>query len=199
MQQIGILGGTFDPIHNGHLAIAAEVHWRLGLERVIFVPAGHQPLKPRGHCASAEDRLAMTRLATADNPAFVVSDWEVARPGPSYTVDTMEALGQVWPAAQLFFIIGADAVASLPRWYQIGRLLTLCRLVVVGRPGWHIDPDVQTRLDPAHAWVPVEGPALDISATNLRVRRRSGAPIRYQVPEAVHAYIEAHHLYEDCL
>ena len=196
-EHLAILGGTFDPIHVGHLAIAEDARWQLGLNRVFFVPAARQPLKAHLHIATATDRLAMVRLATSDNPAFAVCDLEVRRGGRSYTVDTVAALQEEYPNAAFTFLAGADVVADLHRWYRIERLLELCRFAFVGRPGYVID------LERLYAAVPaardrvriLEGPNLDISASELRVRRERGAPIRYQVPDAVLQYIEAHGLY----
>jgi nicotinate-nucleotide adenylyltransferase len=196
-ERYAILGGTFDPIHIGHLAIAEDVRWQLGLDHVIFIPAARQPLKDHSHVATAVDRLAMVRLGIADNPAFLVSDLEIRRGGRSYTVDTVATLRDEHPGSDMVFIAGADVVADLHRWYQIDRLLELCRFVFVGRPGYAID------LERLHALVPASqgrvstliGPLLDISATELRARRARGAPVRYQVPDAVLEYMEAHGLY----
>ncbi|GAC1643405.1 MAG: nicotinate-nucleotide adenylyltransferase [Herpetosiphon sp.] len=198
MQTVGLLGGTFDPIHFGHLAIAEEVRWALGLDRVLVIPAAHQPLKPDGHCAAAPDRLRMCELAVAHNARLDVCDLEIHRSGPSYTVDTLEALHNLYPATAFRFIIGADAVASLHLWHRITDVLRLCRFVVVGRPQQAaVEPVVEIAGVPFLFDV-VPGPMLDISATVLRRRVRQGLPIRYQVPDEVVDYIATHHLYEDC-
>ncbi len=195
-ERIAILGGTFDPIHIGHLAIAEEVRWHLGA-RVFFVPAARQPFKANTHTARAADRLAMVRLAIAGNPAFAMCDLEVRRGGHSYTVDTVMTLRDEYPAAEFTFVAGADIVLDLHRWYQIERLLGLCRFAIITRPGYAAD------LQALHAVLPaayervsmIEGPSLDISATTLRDRLRRGAPVRYQIPEPVLEYIDAHGLY----
>lgn len=192
--QLGILGGTFDPIHHGHLAIAADALWQLQLDRVHFLPAAQQPLKPGGHAATAAHRLAMTRLAVADEPRFAVSDIEVRRAGLSYTVRTVAALQQQHPADVLWFIIGADSLHTLPRWHHVERLLTLCRFAVVGRPGYEASLPAALQSYAAR-FAFISGPALDISATALRTRIAQGAPVRYQMPAPVCDYIATHNLY----
>lgn len=198
-EHIAILGGTFDPIHYGHLAIAEEVRWRLQADRVLFVPAAQQPLKSHRHVATADDRLEMVRLATEGNPCFAVSDLEVRRGGRSYTYDTVRALQQEKPEAAFTFVIGADILPDLPRWYALDQLLQLCRFAVVTRPGYPFD------LQPLYDFLPmargridaVDGPALDISATGLRDRFERGAPVRYQLPDLVVEYIADHGLYSN--
>jgi nicotinate-nucleotide adenylyltransferase len=199
VSRIVILGGTFDPIHIGHLAIAEDVRHALRADRVLFVPATQQPLKSYRHSASAADRLAMARLATADNPAFAVSDSEIRRGGLSYTVETIAEIRADHPEAEIYFIVGADAAATLTRWFQIERLLSLCRIVVVERPGYRFDPmALQAELPVAAERISVlPGPALDISASELRQRLSEGRPIRYHLPAAVRSYIEEHGLYRD--
>jgi nicotinate-nucleotide adenylyltransferase len=193
---IGILGGTFDPIHYGHLAIAEEVRVALRLDRVLIIPAGEQPLKIGKHMAPPEHRLAMARLACADNPFFEVSSIEIDRPGPSYTHVTLQLLHDQG-LENLYLILGADALADLPRWHETPRILTLARIVVVSRPGASVDLSVLSQIFPAlpERLILIEGPRLDISSTDLRQRVAQGRPIRYQTPDAVVAYIEAHGLY----
>ncbi len=195
-ERIGILGGTFDPIHYGHLAIAEEARWQLELARVFFVPAARQPLKGRHH-VPAEHRLAMTRLATGDNPCFEVCDLEVRRAGPSYTIDTIAALEAQNPGAELVFVVGADVLNDLHRWHAIDRLLALCRFAIFTRPGYALDlAPVETVLPTARGCLQaVVGPALDIAATDLRRRLAENAPVRYQMPDTVIRYIEEHGLY----
>lgn len=195
-EQIAILGGTFDPIHIGHLAIAEEVRWHLDA-RVFFVPAAQQPLKTNPHTATGVDRLAMVRLATASNPAFDVCDLEIRRGGRSYTIDTITTLRDEYPAAGFTFVAGADVVAALHQWHQIDRLLGLCRFLIVTRPGYELDLDqLLTTVPAARGRIStLVGPALDISASALRERFDRGAPVRYQIPDAVLGYIEAHGLY----
>ncbi|WP_448543049.1 nicotinate-nucleotide adenylyltransferase [Roseiflexus sp.] len=193
---IGILGGTFDPIHYGHLAIAEEVRVALRLDRVLIIPAGEQPLKIGKRMAPPEHRLAMARLACADNPLFEVSSIEVDRPGPSYTHVTLQLLHDQG-LDNLYLILGADALADLPRWHETPRILTLARIVVVSRPGASVDLSVLSQIFPAlpERLILIEGPRLDISSTDLRQRVAQGRPIRYQTPDPVVAYIEAHGLY----
>jgi len=195
--RIGILGGTFDPIHYGHLAIAEEARLALQLDRVLFVPAAQQPLKRGAHVASPEQRLAMTQLACASNAAFEVSRIELDRPGPSFTLTTLEAL-QAARIGEIHFILGDDALADLTRWYGAARVVELARIIAVGRPGSapditriiHALPALSERL------TVLPGPALDISSSALRRRVASGQPIRYQSPDAVVAYVDEHGLYQ---
>ena len=195
--RIGILGGTFDPIHYGHLAIAEEARLTLQLDRVLFVPAAQQPLKRGAHIAAPEQRLAMVQLACAPNPAFEVSRIELDRPGPSFTLTTLEAL-QAARIGELHFILGDDALADLTRWHGAARVVELARIIAVGRPGRGTDltriiqalPALSDRL------TVLPGPALDISSTTLRRRVAAGQPIRYQTPDAVVAYIGEQGLYK---
>ncbi len=197
MLRIGILGGTFDPIHHAHLAIADEARVVLGLDQVVFVPAAQQPFKSQPW-SSAPHRLAMVTAAIASNPYFLVSELELQRPGPSYTADTVESLHDIYPNASLWFILGADALQGLPRWHAIERLARLTRFAVVGRPGIALDlaeieaaqPLLQQRIDR------IAGPQLDISSTELRARVAAGLPLRYLVPDSVVDYIAAHDLYQ---
>ncbi|GAB4424459.1 MAG: nicotinate-nucleotide adenylyltransferase [Chloroflexi bacterium OHK40] len=196
-ERIGIYGGTFDPIHIGHLAIAEEARVALGLSRVMVVPAARQPLKG-AEGAPAEHRLAMARLACADNPAFVVDDLELRRPPPSYTIDTLRALAaRLGPTAELYFVLGADAARDLPRWRSADAILALARIAVVGRPGTTLHlPSLAAALPAAVGRVTLlPGPHLDISSTELRRRIAENRPVRYLVPEPVRAYIAAHGLY----
>ncbi len=197
--RLGVLGGTFDPIHFGHLLAAEEARVTLGLERVLFAPAGDPPHK-QGHVISpVTHRLAMVRLAIADNPAFAVTTVDTDRPGPHYTVDTIRLLREEWGTGvdETFFLMGADSLTQLLTWHQPDRLVELCHLAVMARPGYRPDltglrsslPGLVARLE----WV--EMPVLDISASDLRRRVCQGRSIRYQVPEAVAAYVAEHGLY----
>ncbi|MDQ2995935.1 MAG: nicotinate-nucleotide adenylyltransferase [Chloroflexota bacterium] len=194
--RIGILGGTFDPIHNGHLAIAEEARLASRLDRVLFVPASQQPLKRSTHIATPEQRLAMTQLACASNIAFEVSRIELDRPGPSFTLTTLEAL-QSAQIGELHFILGEDALADLTRWHGAAGVVELARIIAVGRPGCTLDltrifqalPALRERL------TVLPGPTLDISSTALRLRVAASRPIRYQTPDAVVDYINEHSLY----
>ena len=189
--KLGILGGTFDPIHIGHLRIAEEVRTALALDRVIFVPASDPPHRP-GPAAVALDRLEMVRLATAENPAFEVSDLELKREGPSYTVDTLQAFAERHPGNELWFIIGADAVAEIEGWRQPDQVLRLARFAIVNRPGsrsFQLSPEREARV------TRVAVSALDVSASDIRARRVANTSVRYLVPDAVLDYIEKHRLY----
>jgi nicotinate-nucleotide adenylyltransferase len=197
-QHVGILGGSFDPIHYGHLALAHEVAWALGLAQVLLIPVGQQPFKRGGHSATAQQRLAMVQLACADDPLLHASALEVGRPGPSYTVDTLRALRERFDAAtELYFILGADALHELPHWKDAAAVLSLCRIAAVGRPGSSIDlPRLEQALPGLGArLVQLAGPQLDISGTELRRRLECGQPVRYQLPDAVLAYIQEQGLY----
>lgn len=197
---VGIMGGRFDPIHVGHLAIAEEAREALGLERVLFVPAAVPPHKPA--VASADDRLAMTTLAVEGNPAFAVSRIELDRPGPSYTVDTVEALAAGERAAgrepDLTFILSAETLHELPSWHQPDRLFAVARIAVVPREGYAA-PDrawIAARFPGREDRVDVlSGPRLDVSSTAIRDRVAAGRSLRYLVPPGVARYIADHHLY----
>lgn len=186
--RIGVLGGTFDPIHLGHLVVASEVCAALALDRMLLVPALRQPFKETTGHASAEHRLAMCRLAAAGQDWLEVSDVDIARGGVTYTVDTLADLKSRLPDADLYFVAGADAVARLAEWKDAERLPTLARFVGVARPG-HQAP----RLTAPHMVVDV--PEVGVSSTDVRRRRETGAPLRYLVPDAVAAYIVKHDLY----
>jgi len=194
---VGILGGTFDPIHHGHLAIAEEAREALGLERVLFMPASSPPHKPGQPVTDPAHRLAMVRLAVAGNPAFEASELEVLRGGASYTVDTLEALrvnGLVTP----WLILSSEALALLPTWREPRRILELARIAVVPRGGF--DPLGPAWLEGAFPGAAdrvtfLTGPLLPISGSVVRRRARAGRSVRYLVPDAVAAYIAAHRLY----
>ncbi len=211
---LGVLGGTFDPIHHGHLAIAEEAREALGLERVLFVPARVPPHKPGRPVTPAEDRLAMVALAVGGNPAFAVSRIELDRDGPSYTADTLAALdaerrreaerpatnvrSSPCPPPELVFILSAEAFGQLPTWHEPRRVVELARLAVVPRPGHAF---------PSAAWLHehlagledrvtfLDGPHLGLSGSEVRARAAAGRSIRYLVPDAVARYIAEHHLY----
>lgn len=198
-QRIGIYGGTFDPIHIGHLVIAEEARWALQLDQVYLVPAARQPLKAAGHHASPAQRLEMVRRACATNLAFVPSDIELHRPPPSFTVETITQLrAQLGPDPEIFFILGADAARDLPHWRRAAEIIRLARLVIVGRPGYQVDLASLDRGLPGAASrsMFLEGPMLEISSTELRRRLADGRPVRYQIPDPVLAYISAEGLYQ---
>jgi nicotinate-nucleotide adenylyltransferase len=180
---VGVFGGTFDPVHVGHLAVANAALDELGLERVYFVPARRSPLKEDGPVASAEDRLAMLTAATEHEPRFRVSPMEVERKGPSFTIDTLEALrGE----GELFLILGSDAYADFERWREPERIRELATIVVAARPGAPNAPQGVRLLD---------SPLMDVSSRELRARASRGRSLRYLVPEAALRYIEEHRLY----
>jgi nicotinate-nucleotide adenylyltransferase len=193
----GILGGTFDPVHYAHLAMAEQTREALGLQGVMFIPAGQPVHKPMAR-ASAEDRLAMLELATADNPAFVVSRLEVDSDREGYSVNTLEQLTAERPDDRFVLIMSSEAARALPTWRGPERLLALCRVAVVPRLGYEM---------PSREWlaenfpgqedrfVLVEASRLGHSATEVRARIADGRSIRYLVPPAVEAYISQHHLY----
>jgi nicotinate-nucleotide adenylyltransferase len=196
------MGGTFDPIHVGHLAVAEEARDALGLERILFVPAGQPPHKAGSDVSSAANRLAMVALAIAENGAFELSRLEVDRPGPSYTADTVAELARRDEAAgrtpDLTLILSAETFADLPTWHEPTHLLATARVAVVPRegypapdPGWlaRTFPGQEDRVDF------LEGPRLGLSSTALRERVASGRSIRYLVPDAVAGYIAEHRLY----
>lgn len=193
---LGLMGGTFDPIHIGHLAVAEEARQVLGLDAILFVPAGHPPHKQADAVTPTEHRVAMVELAIADNPAFELSLVEVERPGPSYTVDTVDAL--VAAGDRLTVILSAETFAELPTWHEPERLFDAARVAVAPRwgypapdPGWLAAafPGREDRVSY------LEGPRLGVSSTALRARVAAGRSIRYLVPAPVAAYIAANNLY----
>jgi nicotinate-nucleotide adenylyltransferase len=198
IRRLGILGGTFDPIHHGHLVAAQEAYHQLALDLVLWLPAGAPPHKIKQPVASAAHRLRMIELAIAARPHFALSRLDMDRPGPSYTVETLELLRAEWgPAPAFFFIEGADSLADIATWYRPERLLALCELAVVGRPGAAFDlPSLEERLPGLSArlhWVDM--PHLEISSSDLRARLRAGRPISFLLPATVEAYIQEQQLY----
>ena len=207
VKRLGVLGGTFDPPHYAHLFLADTARVQLRLDRVLFAPAGAPPHKsvvsssnpPKDRPLSVDHRLAMLRLALqdADEPAFCLSRVDVDRPGPHYTVDALTLLQQRFPAAQIWFLIGADSLVDLPHWRAPARIIDLARLAVLPRPGAAPDvdalsvavPRLRQRLD----WL--AGPPLALSSSALRERVRQGLPLRYLVSPSVEAYVRAHDLY----
>jgi nicotinate-nucleotide adenylyltransferase len=196
----GILGGTFDPIHNGHLAIVEEVRRRLSLGEVIFVPVGCPRLKPARPVATPEQRLHMVRLAISGSPYYKLSTVEIERPGPSCSVDTVAELREQLDKkdGELYFILGQDSLAGLPHWREPERLVRMCRLVAVPRPG-HPLPDLKALEASvpglAESLIRLDAPHIDISASDIRERVSRGLPIRHLVPEAVADYIAEQGLY----
>jgi nicotinate-nucleotide adenylyltransferase len=201
----GIFGGTFDPIHHGHLAIAEAAREVLGLERVLFVPSNRPPHRPDPPVAGAEDRARMVELAIAGNPRFGLSRIELDRAGPSFSVDTIEAQTAEDHASgrepDLWFILSAEAFAGFPQWERPDRILALCRLAILPRDGQAgasvagvlgaLSPQMADRI------VVLDGPRIRLSATDIRARARLGLSVRYLVPDAVAGYIVDHRLYRD--
>jgi nicotinate-nucleotide adenylyltransferase len=188
-RRLGVMGGTFDPIHNGHLVAASEVAAAFNLDEVLFVPTG-QPWQ-KGEVSATSDRYLMTEIATAANPRFKVSTVDIDREGPTYTVDTLRDLNAAYPDADLFFITGADAVTSIAGWKDTEELWGLAQFVAVTRPGHKLDlPEA-----PEGAIQVLEIPALAISSTDIRDRVETGKPIWYLVPDGIVQYIAKHGLY----
>ena len=201
-RRIGILGGTFDPPHLGHLLIAETARVALDLETVIFLPAGEPWLKSGQRITPAYHRLEMVQLAVADNPGFCVSDCEVRRTGATYTVDTLRELRCGFPPnTVLYFIVGSDVLDQFHRWKEPEAILGLCRLAVIERPGGPeegihaLREDFADALD-AGAVVSVAGPRVDFSASELRRVLAAGQSTRYQIPDGVAEYIAQHELYQ---
>lgn len=209
VKRLGVLGGTFDPPHYGHLLLADTARVQLGLERVLFAPVGQPPHKPEARPSSVTRRVGMVQAALADagEPAFQLSRVDLDRPGPHYTVDALTILQETYPAAKLWFLIGGDSLEDLPKWRAPSRILAQARLGVLPRPGY--DPD----LDALAARLSAEedavthvslrecidwliGPALDISSSALRERARRRLPLRFLVPPSVEAYVRQHQLYD---
>lgn len=209
---LGVVGGTFNPIHLAHLRVAEEVRETLGLERILLIPSGDPPHKGTG-LAPAEQRLEMARLAAASNPRFEVLALELGRSGPSFTTDTLAQLGREHPAASFWFVIGTDAFSELDTWYRPEALFELASFAVVRRPGhdgrplgallprplaglFEVTADALIHAS-GHEVREIPVSQLDISATDIRRRVARGASIRYLVPDAVREYIEKHGLYRE--
>ncbi|MFN8499522.1 MAG: nicotinate-nucleotide adenylyltransferase [Anaerolineae bacterium] len=197
-ERVGVFGGTFDPIHIGHLIAAEEARVACGLSRVVFLPAASPPHKQGRPITPAAHRLTMTELAIASHPKFSCSAIEMEREGPSYTVDTLAQLRALWgDAVDIVFIVGLDSLVDLPKWREPQRIIQLARLAVVDREPFEVDmaaleakvPGLSGRV----AFVPI--PLMAIAASDLRERVRTGRSIKYQAPEAVEGYIYAQGLY----
>ena len=190
-RRVGVMGGTFDPIHNGHLSAASEVAAAYQLDEVIFVPTGQPTFKLDQQVTPAEHRYLMTVIATASNPRFTVSRVDIDRPGVTYTIDTLRDLLRERPDDELFFITGADAVAAILKWKDVDQLWGLAHFVAVNRPGHELNLEGI----PDGAVTTLEVPAMAISSTDCRARARAGLPVWYLVPDGVVQYISKYGMY----
>lgn len=189
--RLGVMGGTFDPIHHGHLVAASEVASVLDLDEVVFVPTGHPYRKEASEVSPAEHRYLMTVIATASNPRFTVSRVDIDRDGPTYTADTLRDLSQMRPGAELFFITGADALAQILSWKGVEDLWDLAHFIGVTRPGHELTDHGL----PKDRVTLMEIPAMAISSTDCRERTAHGQPVWYLVPDGVVQHIGKYHLY----
>jgi nicotinate-nucleotide adenylyltransferase len=193
-RRIGVMGGTFDPVHHGHLVAASEVQAWFGLDEVVFVPTGQPWQKQERLVSAAEDRYLMTVIATASNPRFWVSRVDIDRDGPTYTIDTLRDLRAELPDADLYFITGADALSDIFTWRDADELFELAHFVGCTRPGFTMDRSTLTGI-PDDKLTIVEIPALAISSSDCRSRRMRGEPVWYLVPDGVVQYITKYALY----
>lgn len=192
--RIGIMGGTFDPIHHGHLVAASEAADRFNLDRVIFVPTGQPWQKADRHVSPAEHRYLMTVIATASNPRFTVSRVDIDRGGDTYTVDTLRDIQALYPDAELFFITGADAISSIVTWRDWEAMFEQAHFVGVTRPGYELSEEILPEVTRERVTL-IDVPALAISSTDIRNRAAQGRPVWYLVPDGVVQYIAKHRLY----
>ncbi len=206
MRRVGVFGGTFDPVHYGHLVVAEEVYATLHLAEMVFVPAGQPPHKTHEVITAAEHRLAMLELAIASNPHFTISRVDLDRPGPSYTADTLRLLRKQWgEETAIYFVIGGDSLEDLLSWHDSpGILEQLTHLVAVRRPGYNESEEYYDWLEARLPGIKqrllvVEAPQFVISATDLRLRVAEGRPIKYQTPDSVESYIIQYGLYRQKL
>src|ERR1700742_3657063 len=190
-RRIGVMGGTFDPVHHGHLVAASEVASRFALDEVVFVPTGEPWQKSARVVSPAEDRYLMTVIATASNPRFTVSRADIDRKGPTYTIDTLTEMRDAYPDAQLYFITGADALEQILSWHQVNELFEYAHFIGVTRPGYQLNGEHL----PRGSVTLVEVPAMAISSTNCRTRVAAGDPVWYLVPDGVGQSISKSGLY----
>jgi len=198
VSRLGVVGGTFDPPHYGHLVLAENARVQLALDVVLFVPAGRPPHKPAAPITAAQHRVAMVQAAIAGNPAFLLSRVDLERPAPHYTVDMLAMLAEIYPSTELLFLMGGDSLAEFASWRDPSGILELATLVVMERPGWKGDwgalaeqiPALPTRLRV------LDAPRIGLSGTDLRRRSRMGLPLRYLVPPAVERYVREYRLYQ---
>jgi nicotinate-nucleotide adenylyltransferase len=191
-RRLGILGGTFDPIHSGHLILAEQLKEELNLEKVIFIPSANPPHKENHRVSSSKDRLKMVKIAIRDNPDFLISDIELKRKGKSYTIDTLTRFLKLYKDSELFFLLGSDAIDELPTWKEPDKIFQKVNVVIALRPGFdRIDPE--NRFVKKSLVVSING--LNISSTQIRERVRTGKSIRYLVPPEVEKFIRTKKLY----
>jgi nicotinate-nucleotide adenylyltransferase len=196
IKRLGVFGGTFDPVHIGHLIVAEEARAQLALDRVLFIPARVSPLKPEGTLFTAAERLRMVELAIENNPHFSVSRVDLGRKGPSYTVDTLRIIrDELDGDLELFFIMGADALETLNAWYHPQDIIAMTRIVAISRPGATLDLDALEQDLPgiSEATDVIDTLQIGISSTDLRSRLERDLPIKYQVPAAVETFIYEHY------
>lgn len=197
-QRVGLLGGTFDPIHHGHLLVAECAAHKFELDRVVFIPAGDPPHKQEQKITGAGDRYLMTLLATIHNANLTVSRLEIDKPGLSYTLDTVREFQDQYPEIKFYFITGADSILEISTWKQPKKLLSTVEFIAASRPGYSLsDLDKEVYDKYQHRIHPLQVPRLDISSTNIRQRVAEGRPIKYQLPEEVEMYIKKHGLYTE--
>ncbi|MFC7405569.1 nicotinate-nucleotide adenylyltransferase [Georgenia alba] len=192
-RRVGVMGGTFDPVHHGHLVAASEVMESFALDEVVFVPTGEQPFKANREVTEAEHRYLMTVVATASNPRFTVSRAEIDRPGKTYTIDTLRELKSQMPDTELFFITGADVLPQILTWKDADELWSLAHFIGVNRPGHSLDAEGL----PETGLSLLEVPAMAISSTDCRARVAEGKPVWYLVPDGVVQYIAKYGLYRE--
>lgn len=188
LKKIGILGGTFNPVHTGHLILAQDALEEFGLDRVLFIPCSYPPHKKANCLAPASHRLRMLKAALKDDPRFAVSDMEIKRGGVSYSIETLRALRRMFSKSVLYFIIGADSLNELRSWRKVGEIQKLCRFIAMGRPGYPVRGSSHVRLSKGHL--------LEISSSEIRKRVAEGRCIRHLVPKAVERYIQNRRLYQ---
>jgi nicotinate-nucleotide adenylyltransferase len=197
--RLGVFGGTFDPVHVGHLILAEQCREQGGLDRVLFLPAARPPHKQERELTSFERRVEMLQLALAGNPGFSIEELEKDRPGPSYTADTLGILQKKYPGAELFLLLGSDSLLDLPFWYEPLKILEQATLLIVARPGWEIPQNVRQSLrlpeDAVLRFQVAPCPLIDIASRELRHLVSESKSIRYMVPRAVEVYIQEKKLY----
>lgn len=198
MERVGILGGTFDPPHLGHLILAETARESLHLDRVLFMPTGEPPHKQSQTISAVYHRLAMARLAIAGNPFFQLDPTDADRPAPHYTYSLLPLLQEALPAAQLWLLLGGDSLRDLPTWHAPAAIIACCRLAVLPRPEAGFDlPELEQTIPGLAAAVDLlAGPAIHLSGTQIRAWSRAGRSLRYLLPESVRGYIQEHQLYQ---